>query len=79
MPLLPKKPFRRRRFHRATRAFREALLKLSRSRHSRVPAILAFPRSFFSSLPSGLMFLFYPHTRDAHSRDYDDDNDDDRV
>ena len=46
---------------------------------------LTFPRSrvpakFFSSLPSGLMlFLFYSHTRDAHSRDYDDDNDDDRV
>ncbi len=46
----------------------------TKNSRSRVPA------KFFSSLPSGLMlFLFYSHTRDAHSRDYDDDNDDDRV
>ena len=42
--------------------------------------LIPVPVKFFSSLLSGLIiFLFSPHTRDAHSRDYDDNNDDDRV
>ena len=58
MPLLPKKPFRRRRFCAGTRFSRSAL---------EIIPFLPFPRSrailFFSSLPSGLMLFCSCPTR----------------